>query len=89
MYQSIYYSYQDYRLYLRDSVEGWSVHDYKPTYYNRVPSYVEGAYPVLTGGWAIPTKKYDKLNPDLLEKDINKEIAFLRDKYYKNDESVP
>jgi DNA polymerase elongation subunit (family B) len=89
MYQAIYYSYQDYKIYLRDDEEGWSSHDYKPTYYNRVPEYVEGAYPVLTGGYATPTKKYDKNNPHQLERDIDKELAFLRDNYYKNDESLP
>lgn len=89
MYQAIYYSYKDYKIYLRDDEQGWSSHDYKPTYYNRVPEYVEGAYPVLTGGYAVPTKKYDKTNSNQLEKDIDKELAFLRDGYYKNDESLP
>ena len=89
MYQSIYYNYKDYKIYLRDDKKGWSTHDYKPTYYNRVEEYVEGAYPVLTGGYAIPTNKLDKNNPNQLERDINKELAFLRDNYYKNDEDIP
>jgi DNA polymerase elongation subunit (family B) len=89
MYQAIFYSYKDYKTYLRDDKEGWSSYDYKSTYYNRVPSQIEGSYPILTGGWAVPTNKLDKLNPNQLEKDIDKELAFLRDIYYENDESVP
>ena len=89
MYQSIYYNFKDYNIYLRDDISGWSSHEYKPTYYNRVPKYVEGAFPVLTGGYATPTKRYEKDNPHQLEKDIDKELAFLRDNYYKNDESIP
>ena len=89
MYQSIYYNFKDHNIYLRDDISGWSSHEYKPTYYNRVPKYVEGAFPVLTGGYATPTKRYEKDNPHQLEKDIDKELAFLRDNYYKNDESIP
>lgn len=89
MYQSIYYDHQTYEYFLRDSIKGWSVFKHQPTYYKRVKKYEEGAFPVLTGGWAIPTKKYSKDDSDLLEKDLNKELLILRDLYYTNEESVP
>ena len=43
---------------------------YQPTYWKRTNEWNETARPVLTGGWAVPTKKYSKDDPDLLEKDI-------------------
>jgi len=89
MYQSIYYDFRSYTYFLRDDKTGWSQFQYKPTFYERVTNYQYGALPVLTGGWAIPTKKYDKSNPDLLEKDINKELVVLRDYYYQFDDVIP
>jgi len=89
MYQSIYYDYQTYTYHLRDDVEGWSEFKYQPTYFKRVDDYEEGAAPVLTGGWARPTKKFDKEDSNLLEKDINKELVLLRDLYYEEDDVVP
>lgn len=89
MYQSVFYSYKTYKYTIRDDRSGFSTFSYQPTYYNRIPEYQEGAFPVLTGGYALPTKKYDKDNPHLLEKDINKELVILRDLYYENDEDVP
>ncbi len=89
MYQSAYYSYKTYKYTIRDDKQGWLTFDYQPTYFQRIPEYQEGAQPVLTGGWAMPTKKYSKTDPDLLERDINKELLILRDLYYDNDEEVP
>jgi len=68
---------------------GWSEFQYQPTYWKRVNSWQENAQPVLTGGWAIPTKKYNKEDPNLLEKDISKELVVLRELYYKFDDVVP
>lgn len=89
MYQAIYYDFSDYTYHLRDDKAGWSQFQYQPTYWKRVDEWEEGAQPVLTGGWAMPTKKYSKDDPNLLEKDINKELLILRELYYKFDDVVP
>jgi DNA polymerase elongation subunit (family B) len=89
MYQSIYYDRKSYTYYLRDDQTGWSQFQYQPTYWKRVDEWKENAQPVLTGGWAVPTKKYDKEDTDLLEKDIDKCLVVLRELYYKQDDVVP
>jgi len=89
MYQSIYYDHPTYTYYLRDDKEGWSQFKYQPTYWKRVDEWDEGVQPVLTGGWAKPTKKYSKDDPNLLEKDIDKCLVVLRELYYKQDDVVP
>jgi DNA polymerase elongation subunit (family B) len=89
LYQAIYYDFTDYTYHLRDDKAGWSQFQYQPTYWKRVDEWEEGAQPVLTGGWAMPTKKYSKDDPNLLEKDINKELLILRELYYKFDDVVP
>ena len=89
MYQSIYYNHQDYTYHLRDDQTGWSQFTFQPTFYKRVKEYQDGAQPILTGGWAVPTTKYDKNDPNLLEKDINKELLVLRELYSKYDDVVP
>jgi len=70
MYQSIYYDFSTYTYHLRDDELGWSEFQYQPTYWRRVDEWQENAQPVLTGGWAVPTKKYSKEDTNLLEKDI-------------------
>jgi len=72
MYQSIYYDFSEHTYYLRDDETGWNKFQYQPTYWKRVDEWSEKAQPVLTGGWAVPTKKFDKDNSNLLEKDIAK-----------------
>jgi DNA polymerase elongation subunit (family B) len=89
MYQSIYYDFSDYTYHLRDDKTGWTQFQFQPTYWKRVDEWQEGAQPVLTGGWAVPTKKYSKEDTNLLEKDINKELLVLRELYYKLDDVVP
>jgi DNA polymerase elongation subunit (family B) len=89
MYQSIYYDYRTYTYHLRDDKQGWIDFQYQPTYWKRVPEWTEGAQPVLTGGWAVPTKKLDKNDPDLLEKDLDKKLLILRELYYQYDDIVP
>ena len=89
MYQSIYYDFKTYTYYLRDDKTGWSEFQYQPTYWKRVDKWQENAQPVLTGGWAVPTKKLDKDDPNLLEKDIDKSLVVLRELYYKLDDVVP
>lgn len=89
MYQSVYYDFKTYTYYLRDDEIGWSEFQYQPTYWKRVDKWQENAQPVLTGGYAIPTKKLDKEDPNLLEKDIDKSLLVLRELYYKLDDVVP
>lgn len=89
MYQSIYYDHKTYTYYLRDDKTGWSQFQYQPTYWRRVDEWQENAQPVLTGGWAVPTKKYDKEDTNLLEKDIDKCLVVLRELYYKQDDVIP
>lgn len=89
MYQAIYYYFQTYTYHLRDDKQGWMDFQFQPTYWKRVNERQEGAKPVLTGGWSIPTKKLDKNDPDLLEKDIDKSLYVLRELYYKFDDVVP
>lgn len=89
MYQAIFYDYYTKKYNLRDDKEGWMEFSYQPTFYKRCPNSTTDALPVLTGGWAFPTKKYDKEDPNLLEKDISKELLILRDLYYKMDDTIP
>jgi DNA polymerase elongation subunit (family B) len=89
LYQSIYYDFKTYTYYLRDDKTGWNQFQYQPTYWKRVDKWQEGAQPVLTGGWAIPTKKYNKEDSNLLERDIDKCLVVLRELYYKQDDVVP
>lgn len=91
MYQAIYYDHQTYSVFLRDDKKGWSNFKPKHQLYQRVPSKCEGSYPILTGGYAIPLnqKGYTKLDSNILEKDINKELLVLRDNYYQYDDTIP
>ena len=90
MYQALYYCHQTYTYYLRDDkVSGFQEFQYQPTFWKRVDEWRENAQPVLTGGWAVPTKKYNKEDTNLLEKDIDKELVVLRELYYKYDDVVP
>lgn len=89
MYQAIYYDFKEHTYHLRDDKTGWNQFQYQPTFWKRVDEWQENAKPVLTGGWAVPTKKFDKDNPNILEKDISKELMVLRELYYKFDDVVP
>jgi DNA polymerase elongation subunit (family B) len=90
LYQAIYYDHQSYTYYLRDDkYSGFQQFQFQPTFWKRVDEWREGAQPVLTGGWAVPTKKYNKEDTNLLEKDISKELLVLRELYYKYDDVVP
>ena len=81
MYQAIFYDFQTYTYHLRDDKQGWMDFQLQPTFWKRVPEWQENARPVLTGGWAIPTRKYDKDDKDLLEKDFKD----LYEKGYKKE----
>jgi len=86
MYQSIYYSHNGDdkgTCYLRDDKKGWSEFKYKPTVYKLDH---EGEYETLFGDRCSPIQgKFDWNDPTVLEKDIQKELAILRDLYYKDD----
>ena len=85
MYQSIYYDHQTYTYYLRDDKMGWSDFQYQPTYWKRVDEWQENAQPVLTGGWAAPTKKYSKDDTNLLEKGLwHRGTPFGENGFYNN-----
>ena len=90
MYQAIFYDYKTHTYFLRDDQHSkFKQFQYQPTYYKRISEWQEGAFPVLTGGWALPTRKYDKEDSNLLEKDISRELVLLRDLYYKFDDIIP
>ena len=89
MYQAIYYNYRTYNYHIRDDKQGWMEFQFQPTYWKQVSEWGEGAQPILTGGWAVPTKKLDKNDPNLLEKDIDKKLLALRELYYQFDDIVP
>ena len=83
MYQSVFYDYESRSYFLRDDETGWNKFQYSPTYYKIDKN---GEYRTLDGFSVSPTKKYDKDNPNLYEKDIDKELLILRDLYYQTDD---
>ena len=86
MYQGIYYSHSGEdkgTCYLRDDKKGWSSFKYYPTVYKLDR---DGEHQTLFGDSCSPiTGKFDWNDPSILEKDIQKELAILRDLYYKDD----
>jgi DNA polymerase elongation subunit (family B) len=86
MYQSIYYSYSGEdknTCYLRDDVKGWSEFKYYQPVYKLDP---DGEFTTLFGDKCSQVfGKWDWNDPTILEKDIQKELAVLRDLYYEND----
>jgi DNA polymerase elongation subunit (family B) len=82
-YQSVYYDYKEKLYYLRDEDSGWKKFQYSPTYYKLDP---KGTLKTLFGDSCSPIQgRFDWSDPNILEKDINKELLILRDLYYKND----
>jgi DNA polymerase elongation subunit (family B) len=86
MYQSIYYSFDPEdkgTCYLRDDKKGWLSFKYYPTVYKKNP---DGEFKTLFGEPCSPVLgRYDWKDTSLLEKDIQRELAVLRDYYYKED----
>ena len=90
MYRSIYYCRQEKVIYLDDDKKGRIKFKYYPQVYKRVKTPNGDSLPILTGGYANPVKgKIDYDDPDLLEKDISKELAVLRDLYSDEDDTIP
>jgi hypothetical protein len=86
VYQSIYYSFDPEdkgTCYLRDDKKGWLSFKYYPTVYKKNP---DGEFKTLFGEPCSPVLgRYDWKDTSLLEKDIQRELAVLRDYYYKED----
>jgi DNA polymerase elongation subunit (family B) len=90
MYRSIYYCRQDKTFYLDDDKKGRIQFKYHPTLYKRTNTPDENSLPILTGGYANPVKgMVDYNDPNILEKDISKELVVLRDLYYNEDDTIP
>jgi DNA polymerase elongation subunit (family B) len=83
MYQACYYSFKDYKYHLRDDENGWHHFNYKPTYYQEDPN---GSFLTLEGKKVSPTKKYNKEDRFLYEKDVDKVARILVDLYYEDDD---
>ena len=88
MYQSIYYNRQpgddQYHYYLRDDKKGINCFQYWPTVYKLDE---EGEFETLFGDRCSPISgKVDRKDPNILEKDIDRELVLLRDIYYKTDD---
>jgi len=88
LYQAIYYNRQpgddQYHYYVRDDKKGINCFQYWPTVYKLDE---EGEFETLFGDRCSPIQgKYDKNDPNILEKDIDRELILLRDIYYKSDD---
>lgn len=88
MYQSVFFNREpgeaQWEYYIRDDKKGISHFPYWNPVYKLDE---EGEYTTLFGDRCTEIKgKYDKKDPTILEKDISKELVFLRDFYYKTDE---
>lgn len=71
-------------IYLNDDTHGWKEFSYSPPKYYKDD---DGEYQTLFGENCSSIEgKYDWEDPNVLEKDVPKETAVLRDLYYKNDD---
>lgn len=84
MYQAIFYDRSERMYYLRDDEKHWMQFQYQPTYYRKDE---EGEYLTLFGDRVSPFKgRFDWNDPNVFEKDIDKELLILRDVYYETDD---
>jgi DNA polymerase elongation subunit (family B) len=88
MYQSVFYNRlpgeDQWSYYLRDDKKGIHKFQYWPTVYKLDE---EGEFETLFGDRCSALQgKYDRKDPTILEKDIDRELVLLRDLYYKTDE---
>jgi DNA polymerase elongation subunit (family B) len=88
MYQSVFYNRQSgedqWHYYLRDDKKGIHKFTYWPTVYKLDE---EGEFETLFGERCSPLQgKYDRKDPTILEKDIDRELVILRDLYYETDD---
>jgi hypothetical protein len=86
MYQSIHYCREGdnkYHYFLRDDKKGIQKFQYWSNKYKLDP---EGDHVDLFGRYCSVIKKFDWEDPEVLEKDIDKNLLVLRDFYYKSDD---
>jgi DNA polymerase elongation subunit (family B) len=88
MYQSVFYNRlpgdDQWSYYLRDDKKGIHKFQYWPTVYKLDE---EGEHETLFGDRCSPLQgKYDRKDPTILEKDIDREIVLLRDLYHETDD---
>jgi DNA polymerase elongation subunit (family B) len=88
MYQSVFYNRlpgeDQYHYYLRDDKKGIHKFQYWPTLYKLDE---DGEHETLFGDRCSPFQgKYDRKDPKVYEKDIDRELVILRDLYYQTDE---
>jgi len=85
LYQAVFYDYNNWEYYLRDDKKG-IIPGFK---YNNTKYKLDeyGEFETLFGDKCSPISKYDKEDPTVLEKDISKDLALLRDFYYKTDDT--
>jgi DNA polymerase elongation subunit (family B) len=88
MYQAVFYNRlpgdDQWHYYLRDDKKGISCFQYWPTLYKLDD---EGEFETLFGDRCSAFQgKYDKKDPTIYEKDLDRELVILRDLYYKTDE---
>ena len=88
MYQSIFYNREPgpdkWSYYIRDDRSGINSFTYWPTVYKLDE---EGEFETIFGDRCTALKgKYDRKDPNILEKDIDRELVLLRDLYYETDD---
>ena len=88
MYQSVFYNRlpgeDQWSYFLRDDKKGIHKFQYWPTVYKLDE---EGEFETLFGDRCSPLQgKYDRKDPTILEKDIDRELILLRDLYYETDD---
>jgi len=88
MYQSVFYNRlpgeDQYHYYLRDDKKGIHKFQYWPTLYRLDDG---GEFETLFGDRCSPFQgKYDRKDPKIYEKDIDRELVLLRDLYYETDD---
>lgn len=88
MYQGVFYNRlpgeDQYHYYLRDDKKGIHKFQYWPTLYKLDR---DGEHETLFGDRCSPFKgKYDRKDPKIYEKDIDRELVLLRDLYYETDD---
>jgi len=88
MFQSVYYNRtpgeDQYHYYLRDDKKGINCFQYWPTLYIKDEF---GEHTNLFGDKCTAFQgKYDRNDPNIFEKDIDRELVLLRDLYYKTDD---
>jgi DNA polymerase elongation subunit (family B) len=88
MYQAVFYNRlpgeDQWNYYLRDDKKGIHKFQYWPTVYKLDE---DGEFETLFGDRCSPLQgKYDRKDPTILEKDIDRELVLLRDLYFETDE---